>query len=225
MAPLWIVFALSLITTQGILSRFRVARILRKEATTIRNGSDIVKSATVAESHVDKISPTVSLGSMSDESGNSSEGDSPVDKFMDENVLVPGLEGINFPGSEDTNKDQAESESEDEVVIDSKCISSSHLTLGYGKVALGSCESLIVAPASSTFNVQPGTKIAKAYEPLELLPSQRTIVRDMNKISWRKVILVLDSLNAHGSIVVREKRFDSSEARAGIRHFVHAVNI
>jgi hypothetical protein len=162
---------------------------------------------------------------MSDESGNSSEGDSPVDKFMDENVLVPGLEGINFPGSEDTNKDQAESESEDEVVIDSKCISSSHLTLGYGKVPLGSCESLIVAPASSTFNVQPGTKIAKAYEPLELLPSQRTIVRDMNKISWRKVILVLDSLNAHGSIVVREKRFDSSEARAGIRHFVHAVNI
>lgn len=83
----------------------------------------------------------------------------------------------------------------------------------------------IVAPDSVTFNVRPGKKIAKEYKPLKLLPSQQAAARGLNTLSWQKVILVLDSFNAHGAIIIREKRFDSQEAQAGIKHFVHAVQI
>jgi hypothetical protein len=88
-----------------------------------------------------------------------------------------------------------------------------------------SCESFIVAPQSNTFNVPPGKRVAQSCKQLDLLPSQANIIRDMNKLSWKKVVLVIDSLNAHASIVVRDKRFDSSKARAGVKHYVQAVSI
>lgn len=83
----------------------------------------------------------------------------------------------------------------------------------------------IVAPDSVTFNVRPGVRIAKEYKPLKLLPSQQAAARGLNTLSWQKVILILDSFNAHGAIIIREKRFDSPEAQAGIKHFVHAVQV
>lgn len=221
LAPLWIIIGLSVVITQGLLSRVRVARMIHKQAVKITNGSDITKAPALAESKT--ISPTVSLGSMSDSSDQEGEFE-PISKFVDENVLVPGLEGVNFPGSEDDHKKQQDDDcqSETDVVIDSKCASSHLVNLDKAR---SSCESSIVAPDSSTFNVQPGTKIAKSYKPLDLMPEQKAALKGLSTLSWQKVVLVLDSFNAHGSIVVRSKRFSSSDARAGIRHFVHAVNI
>lgn len=65
----------------------------------------------------------------------------------------------------------------------------------------------------------------ESYKPLELSPSQKNVIRDMNKLSWKKVVLVIDSMNAHAAIIVRQKRFDSSSARVGIEHYIQAVDI
>ncbi|KAI8577600.1 hypothetical protein K450DRAFT_251594 [Umbelopsis ramanniana AG] len=196
--PLWITIALSVVLTQGTSSRIRVAGILRKAASQIQESPNTLNTDKQGEDI--KVSPTISLGSISDSSDSQQNGEhNTVDKFLDETVLVPALDGVNFPGEENLRPNE-DSDSNEDVVID-------------------------IATQSSAFNVPPGKKLVETYKPLDLLPSQKNIVRDMNKLSWKKVVLVIDSMNAHAAIVVREKRFDSASARVGVKHYIQTVKI
>ncbi|KAH8552163.1 putative serine esterase-domain-containing protein [Umbelopsis sp. PMI_123] len=195
--PLWIIIAFSYVASQGLGSRIRVAGILRNAASKINDQSNNTKKIMPVEDS--KVSPTVSLGSITDSTKAQQDGAvDVVDKFVEEAVLVPALDGMNFPGEANILKKDG-SESSEDVIIDT--------------------------PQSNTFNVPPGKRVAQSCKQLDLLPSQANIIRDMNKLSWKKVVLVIDSLNAHASIVVRDKRFDSSKARAGVKHYVQAVSI
>ena len=117
--PLWITIALSVVLTQGTSSRIRVAGILRKAASQIQENPGTLK--TLNQNEDAKVSPTISLGSISDSADSQQNGEhNAVDKFLDENVLVPTLDGVYFPGEENIRAND-DSESSEDVVIDSEC--------------------------------------------------------------------------------------------------------
>ncbi|KAF8941011.1 hypothetical protein BGZ47_007521 [Haplosporangium gracile] len=60
----------------------------------------------------------------------------------------------------------------------------------------------------------------KSIKPLPLLPVQIEISRLLNQLEWKKVIIDIDGMNAHASIVVREKRFANDGGVAAVQHLV-----
>jgi hypothetical protein len=117
--PLWIIIAFSYVASQGLGSRIRVAGILRNAASKINDQSNNTKKIMPVEDS--KVSPTVSLGSITDSTKAQQDGAvDVVDKFVEEAVLVPALDGMNFPGEANILKKDG-SESSEDVIIDSKC--------------------------------------------------------------------------------------------------------
>ncbi|KAG9070113.1 hypothetical protein KI688_009444 [Linnemannia hyalina] len=72
--------------------------------------------------------------------------------------------------------------------------------------------------------VEEGTSYSfphlKSIKPLPLLPVQVEISRLLNQQEWKKVIIDIDGMNAHASIVVREKRFANDGGVAAVQHLV-----
>ncbi|KAF9922709.1 hypothetical protein FBU30_007166 [Linnemannia zychae] len=60
----------------------------------------------------------------------------------------------------------------------------------------------------------------KSIKPLPLLPVQVEISKLLNQLEWKKVIIDIDGMNAHASIVVREKRFANEGGVATVKHLV-----
>ncbi|KAF9081042.1 hypothetical protein BGX23_001376 [Mortierella sp. AD031] len=60
----------------------------------------------------------------------------------------------------------------------------------------------------------------KSIKPLPLLPVQVEISRLLNQLEWNKVIIDIEGMNAHASIVVREKRFANEGGVAAVQHLV-----
>ncbi|KAM3583644.1 hypothetical protein VKS41_003617 [Umbelopsis sp. WA50703] len=99
--PLWIVIALSVVSTQGLLSRFRVAKLIAKEKSKLVAASKVVAKDEDGAASL-TTSPTITAGSPDIESDDNGEGRrQSISKFMDDNVLVPALEGVNFPGTQE----------------------------------------------------------------------------------------------------------------------------
>jgi len=68
-------------------------------------------------------------------------------------------------------------------------------------------------------------KIADFYESasfpqIALTDMQRDACASLNKLSFEKHAIYLDTLNAHASIVVRTQRFNSKAGREVVKHFV-----
>ncbi|KAF9155037.1 hypothetical protein BG015_011274 [Linnemannia schmuckeri] len=72
--------------------------------------------------------------------------------------------------------------------------------------------------------VEEGTSYSfphlKSIKPLPLLPVQIEISKLLNQLEWKKVIIDIDGMNAHASIVVREKRFANDGGVAAVQHLV-----
>ncbi|KAF8926812.1 hypothetical protein BGZ52_005145 [Haplosporangium bisporale] len=60
----------------------------------------------------------------------------------------------------------------------------------------------------------------KTLRPLALAPVQVEISRNLNQLEWRKNIIHIEAMNAHASIVVREKRFSNDGGVAAVQHAV-----
>ncbi|KAG0340817.1 hypothetical protein BG000_010997 [Podila horticola] len=60
----------------------------------------------------------------------------------------------------------------------------------------------------------------KTLRPLALAPVQVEISRNLNQLEWSKNIIHIEALNAHASIVVREKRFSNDGGVAAVQHAV-----
>ncbi|KAG0064503.1 hypothetical protein BGZ89_009058 [Linnemannia elongata] len=72
--------------------------------------------------------------------------------------------------------------------------------------------------------VEEGTSYSfphlKSIKPLPLLPVQVEMSKLLNQLEWKKVIIDIDGMNAHASIVVREKRFANDGGVAAVQHLV-----
>ncbi|KAG0250184.1 hypothetical protein BG011_008587 [Mortierella polycephala] len=60
----------------------------------------------------------------------------------------------------------------------------------------------------------------KSIHQLPLLPVQIEISKNLNTLEWSKNIVHIESMNAHASIVVREKRFSNEGGIAAVQHAV-----
>lgn len=49
---------------------------------------------------------------------------------------------------------------------------------------------------------------------------QLDMLHDLCQLEWDRVLVCIDSLNAHASMVCREKAFTNHGGRAAVRHFV-----
>ncbi|KAF9164528.1 hypothetical protein BGX20_000917 [Mortierella sp. AD010] len=86
------------------------------------------------------------------------------------------------------------------------------------------------SPSSSSTTLSDGEETAtvvsysfpelKSIRPLPLLPVQIEASRNLNKLEWKKNIIHIEALNAHASIVVREKRFMHDGGVAAVQHAV-----
>ena len=57
-----------------------------------------------------------------------------------------------------------------------------------------------------------------------LLPEQREIQNNMNQLEWEKVMVYIDAMNAHGSIICRERLFTNDGGRAVVQHLVDSLD-
>ncbi|KAF9961051.1 hypothetical protein BGZ70_008377 [Mortierella alpina] len=79
---------------------------------------------------------------------------------------------------------------------------------------------------SDSDSAEPETVVSYSYphlktiQPLALLPVQVEISRNLNTLEWKKNIIHIEGMNAHASIVVREKRFSNEGGVAAVQHAV-----
>ncbi|KAF9576496.1 hypothetical protein EC968_007974 [Mortierella alpina] len=75
-------------------------------------------------------------------------------------------------------------------------------------------------------SAEPETVVSYSYphlktiQPLALLPVQIEMSRNLNTLDWKKNIIHIEGMNAHASIVVREKRFSNEGGVAAVQHAV-----
>ncbi|KAG0327169.1 hypothetical protein BGZ99_008259 [Dissophora globulifera] len=60
----------------------------------------------------------------------------------------------------------------------------------------------------------------KNLRPLGLAPVQLEMCKNLNQLPWIKNIIHIEGLNAHGSIVIRERRFENDGGIAAVQHAV-----
>ncbi|KAF9962030.1 hypothetical protein BGZ72_000097 [Mortierella alpina] len=84
----------------------------------------------------------------------------------------------------------------------------------------------VVAITAEGDSAEPETVVSYSYphlktiQPLALLPVQVEISRNLNTLEWKKNIIHIEGMNAHASIVVREKRFSNEGGVAAVQHAV-----
>ncbi|CAO3567374.1 unnamed protein product [Mortierella alpina] len=86
--------------------------------------------------------------------------------------------------------------------------------------------SVVSITAADGDSAEPETVVSYSYphlktiQPLALLPVQVEISRNLNTLEWKKNIIHIEGMNAHASIVVREKRFSNEGGVAAVQHAV-----
>ncbi|KAI9255220.1 putative serine esterase-domain-containing protein [Phascolomyces articulosus] len=75
----------------------------------------------------------------------------------------------------------------------------------------------------SLYNIEPSKTIRQTYSAMQLINEQFEIERNMQQLEWERVMVYIDTFNAHASIVCRAKRFTNTGGKAAIRHFVDSL--
>ncbi|KAG0024806.1 hypothetical protein BGZ80_006080 [Entomortierella chlamydospora] len=170
--PLWIIFASTTISYQGISSRKRTKHMV---------------AASKVLQRIRHLSSTTKL-----------------DRYRDDD---DNEDNNNSEENRSTDKDTKEQDVVVTVVNDSSASpSSSSTTLSDGE--------------ETTTVVSYSFPDLKSIRPLPLLPVQIEASRNLNKLEWKKNIIHIEALNAHASIVVREKRFMHDGGVAAVQHAV-----
>ncbi|KAF9940036.1 hypothetical protein BGZ75_002748 [Mortierella antarctica] len=84
----------------------------------------------------------------------------------------------------------------------------------------------VVSITADGNSAEPETVVSYSYphlktiQPLALLPVQVEMSRNLNTLEWKKNIIHIEGMNAHASIVVREKRFSNEGGVAAVQHAV-----
>ncbi|KAF9353802.1 hypothetical protein BGX26_008415, partial [Mortierella sp. AD094] len=78
---------------------------------------------------------------------------------------------------------------------------------------------------SAGISSEPGLTTSLSYpnmklQPLALLPVQIEISKNLNRLKWKKNIIHITSMNAHASIIMREKLLSNDGGIAAVQHAV-----
>ncbi|KAF9196826.1 hypothetical protein BGZ49_002696 [Haplosporangium sp. Z 27] len=183
--PLWIVFATTTISYQGMRSRKRTKEMVLTNKLLLR---------------IRQQSSTSKLDRYHDDDANYSSRNNEEGENTQE---VDNQNSSSKPTSE-----AAESKEQEHVVVT------------FAKDPTTSSSSSDSGNEEASAIVSYSFPDLKSIKPLPLLPVQIEISRNMNKLEWKKNIIHIEGLNAHASIVVREKRFMHDGGAAAVQHAV-----
>ncbi|KAF9929794.1 hypothetical protein FBU30_001230 [Linnemannia zychae] len=210
--PVWIVVACSAISVQGFNSRRRTKQIIRtnEELDKMKKEALIVWDTDLLEENTSL--PSLNLSQQRLLSAEDARGDSFV-TLQDGTTQVSTIESID--GEEDvvqlTKTINGDNESNNKVVATNKIATATPATT----------TTTSTPRSSSSHVVSYSFPHLKNVRQLRLLPVQIEISRNMNRLTWKKnAIHCATALNAHASIVVREKRFSGKDGIAAVQHAV-----
>ncbi|KAF9178291.1 hypothetical protein BGZ51_007898 [Haplosporangium sp. Z 767] len=191
--PVWIVFATTTISYQGLDSRRRTKDLVAKSETLNRIREQA--STTMVAQYRDDNNDNDGYGRDERNEGNESSEGSQVSEGNQENEGADGapytkaVEPHQHHTRRELNRRHSIVSLENEDDPDSPVVSHSYPHL-------------------------------KSIRQLPLLPVQIEISKNLNTLEWSKNIIHIESMNAHASIVVREKRFSNEGGIAAVQHAV-----
>ncbi|KAF9962403.1 hypothetical protein BGZ72_006225 [Mortierella alpina] len=205
--PLWLLFACSTISVQGLNSRRRTKPMMRsnKILERMRDENVIIRTTVVPQHRRLSRSSGSSTGVSKHPMHNSSVTVGQEDR--------DDVDGRNAASSSITLAVPAESTRRIKRTVSSSSDTSSIVeTINNDDEDEEEAEQ--AEPTSLSY------PHLKKVRPLALLPVQLEISRNLNRLEWRKNIVHIEAFNAHASIVVREKRFSNDGGVAAVQHAV-----
>ncbi|KAI9029753.1 putative serine esterase-domain-containing protein [Phycomyces nitens] len=70
------------------------------------------------------------------------------------------------------------------------------------------------------YDVAFTTALQAIAEPLELTLVQQRIQKNLSRLEWERIFVFIQAMNAHASIVCREKRFIQKDGECVVQHFI-----
>ncbi|KAI9489448.1 putative serine esterase-domain-containing protein [Zychaea mexicana] len=75
----------------------------------------------------------------------------------------------------------------------------------------------------SLYNIEPSKALKTKHSAMHLAKEQFEIQMNMLQLEWERVLIYIDAMNAHASIVCRANRFVNSGGQAVVRQFVDSL--
>jgi hypothetical protein len=86
-------------------------------------------------------------------------------------------------------------------------------------------ESDISIDTKTYTQVEPAKALTSESKVLVSDDTTRQIYNNLRRLDWERVWVYLNALNAHGSIVCRQKRFTTEGGKATIQHFIETTHL
>ncbi|KAI7826088.1 putative serine esterase-domain-containing protein [Gamsiella multidivaricata] len=207
--PLWIVFACSTISIQGLNSRRRTKHMVQSDQDLhrMRDESLITRISTQTGGDDEEFGTALvdqeQQRQEEEEDGQEEQYSQPSYETVvhvqpiPQNTNADSLLTLNTPSNESSSKKKSMKPSTSATTLMSETLagdSEAQTSLSYPHL--------------------------KKIKPLALLPVQVEMSKNLNRLKWRKNIIHIETFNAHASIVVREKRFSNDGGVAAVHHAV-----
>ncbi|KAF9091136.1 hypothetical protein BGX23_005442 [Mortierella sp. AD031] len=216
--PVWIVFACSTISVQGLTSRRRTRQIVdeNEELDKMKDEAGVVRITELLDD--DAESPSSSSGQSTPERRILSTKDTQADSSvtLQEDTTAGGADTTTTitPRSAQTSIVETIDEGNDSALLN-KTASNTDTGAGPDSKAKTTTAAAVAEVISYSF------PHLKHVRQLRLLPVQIEISRNMNRLKWKKnAIHCATAMNAHASIIVRERRFSGKDGIAAVQHAV-----
>ncbi|KAF9140097.1 hypothetical protein BGX30_007038 [Mortierella sp. GBA39] len=218
--PVWIVIACSTISVQGLNSRRRTKQIFgsNPELDKMKDEAVVVRMTALLDEDTSSASSSATGSPKASEQRLLSTKDTQADSSV---TLQDDAEGPK--GGADTTSITPTPKSAQASIVE---------TIDDGDdgnhVNKTSTTQATTATGGASFKAAAAGHVASISFPhlknvrqLRLLPVQIEISRNMNRLKWKKnAIHCATAMNAHASIVVRERRFSSKDGIAAVQHAV-----
>ncbi|KAF9124267.1 hypothetical protein BGW39_008320, partial [Mortierella sp. 14UC] len=210
--PVWIVIACSTISVQGLNSRRRTKQIVgtNPELDKMKEQAGVVRVTPLLDEGSTEAMETVAPKKQGVLATKETQADSSVTTLQDEeNSRTATPTGV----TDTTTIIAASPKSAQTSIVESVDDSNDDSAYLNNKTAITS--------SAAEHVVSHSFPHLKNVRQLRLLPVQIEISRNMNRLEWKKnAVHCATAMNAHASIIVRERRFSGKDGIAAVQHAV-----
>lgn len=122
--------------------------------------------------------------------------------YVEGELLTGALDAINIPSDEGDRTPTANTSNNHESDSSDETLSSS----------------------SYYYNVEASKELEAIVKPLKFDDVTLRIHENLNLLGWERVYVYIKAMNAHASIVCRQKRFTNDGGKATIQHFIDTTH-
>lgn len=74
-------------------------------------------------------------------------------------------------------------------------------------------------------SIRPLPKLYSEFKSPTLSECQLRILHNLGLLSWNRVLLYIDSVNAHATMICRTKEYINDDGRVSVKHFVDTIQL